>query len=289
MDHSFGNWVKRRRKALDLTQQELAGRIGCSLATIVKIESDERRPSRQIAGLLAQHLEIPPDQHDLFLKIARQEKAVDALETFASPVFNPAQQEPTPKAGHLPGNLPVSSTTLIGRKHETAMVGRQLLDPACRMLTLTGPGGVGKTRLAIEAGHQLESYFPDGVFFVSMAGVGLTESILPTIAESIGLTFSGPAGHLLQVTTFLRTKQILLVVDNMEHLIEGGALLGELLQQTQQVKMLTTSRQPLRLQWEWLFEVHGLPVPEEAGGNLESNSASLLFIQRARQTSRNFS
>ena len=286
---SFGAWVKHRRRFLDLTQQELAGRVGCSLATIVKIESDERRPSRQIAGLLAQHLEIPPDQRDLFMKVARQEKAVDGLETLTHPGFSPPPDEPARKSRIRPGSLPVPPTTLIGREHEIAMVGRQLLDPACRMLTLTGPGGVGKTRLAIEAGHQLQAHFPDGVFFVSMAGIGMTESILPTIAESIGLTFSGPAGHLLQVSTFLRTKQILLVVDNMEHLIEGENLLGELLQQTQRVKMLVTSREPLRLQWEWLFEVHGLPVPEDADGNLESNSASQLFIQRARQTSQIFS
>src|SRR6185503_2152466 len=80
MDDLFGIWVKRRRKALDLTQQQLAQRVGCSLATIVKIESDERRPSRQIAALLAEYLEIPVEQRDLFLKVARQAKGGDALQ-----------------------------------------------------------------------------------------------------------------------------------------------------------------------------------------------------------------
>src|SRR5688572_15129255 len=79
VDHSFGNWVRRRRKSLDLTQQELARRVGCSTSLIFKLESDERRPSRQVAELLAEHLQIPPDQRDLFLKVARQEKAVDHL------------------------------------------------------------------------------------------------------------------------------------------------------------------------------------------------------------------
>ena len=78
-DYSFGNWIKHRRKALDMTQQELAERVGCSDSLIFKIESDQRRPSRQIAELLAKYLEIPSDQRDLFLKVARQEKTIDAL------------------------------------------------------------------------------------------------------------------------------------------------------------------------------------------------------------------
>ncbi len=79
MDYSFGSWVKRRRKALDLTQQDLAEKVGCSLL-IFKIESDGRRPSRQMAELLAEHLDIPFDQRDLFMQVARQEKNVDRLE-----------------------------------------------------------------------------------------------------------------------------------------------------------------------------------------------------------------
>jgi predicted ATPase/transcriptional regulator with XRE-family HTH domain len=285
VDYSFGNWIKRRRKTLDLTQQELAQRVGCSISLIFKIESDERRPSRQIADLLATHLEIPSDQRALFLKVARQEKAVDGLEAL-SPLSAP---RPAPVPRPRPGNIPIPPTTLIGREHEIAMVGRQLLDPACRLLTLTGPGGVGKTRLAIEAGHRLEPHFTDGVYFISMAGVGMTESIVPAIADALGLAFSGPAEPIVQVSNYLRTKEILLVVDNMEHLLEGGSLLGEMLQQTRHVRMLITSREPLRLQWEWLFEVQGLPVPEDTDANIESNSAITLFIQRARQTSQNFS
>ena len=286
MDYSFGNWIKRRRKALDLTQQELARKVGCSSSLIFKIESDERRPSRQIAELLAQHLEIPVEERDLFLKVARQEKAVDGLEAIHTPL---SIHEPVSISVPRPGSIPASSTTLVGREHEIAMIGRQLLDPACRMLTLTGPGGVGKTRLAIQVARQFESHFVEGVFFISMAGIERTESIIPAIANVLGLAFSGPADPVVQVSTFLRTKEILLVVDNMEHLLEGGNLLGEILQQTRQVKMLVTSRESLRMQWEWLFEVQGLPVPGGGDGNLEENSAAALFIQRARQASQDFS
>ena len=84
LDYSFGTWVRRQRKALDLTQQELAQRVGCSVSAILKIEADERRPSRQIAELLAQHLEIPADQTAQFLRVARKEKGVDTLGEIAS-------------------------------------------------------------------------------------------------------------------------------------------------------------------------------------------------------------
>ncbi|MGD8402378.1 MAG: tetratricopeptide repeat protein [Anaerolineales bacterium] len=285
MDYSFGNWIKRRRKVLDLTQQELAQRVGCSLSLIFKIESDERRPSRQIADLLVEHLEIPADQRDLFLKVARQEKSTINLERV--PPLSTFEPVSAPKQN--PSNLPLSPTPLVGRENEIRVISMQLLDPACRMLTLTGPGGVGKTRLAIAAGRQLEPRFADGVYFVALAGIGITEAIVSSIANALGLAFSGPAEPLVQLSAFLSNKEILLVIDNMEHLPEGGNLLGELLQQTQNVKMIITSREQLHLQWEWLFEVQGLPIPEEVDANLENNSAVMLFNQRARQNSQDYS
>lgn len=285
MDYSFGTWVKRRRKALDLTQQELARQIGCSPSLIFKIESDERRPSRQMAELLAKQLDIPTEQQSIFLKTARQEKSIASLDSIPPP----SGIEPDLATRQNPGNLPVSPTPLVGREHELNVITKQLREPACRLLTLTGPGGIGKTRLSIEVGHQLESEFSDGIYFISLGSIGITETIIPTIADVLGMGFSGPADPIVQLANFLHTKEILLVIDNMEHLLEGGGLLGQILQQTQHVKMLVTSREQLRLQWEWLFEVQGLPLPEETDTDLENNSAIQLFIQRARQASQNFS
>ena len=286
MEYSFGTWIKRRRKALDLTQQQLAQEIGCSPSLIFKIESDERRPSRQMAELLAKKLDIPPEQRSNFLKTARQEKSIASLETI--PPLSGI--EPAPALKQNPGNLPVSPTPLVGREHELNVITKQLLEPACRLLTLTGPGGIGKTRLSVEVASQLEAYFTDGVYFISLAGIGMSDSMLSVIANVLGLGFSGPADPIVQLASFLRKKQILLVFDNMEHLLAGGSLLGEILQQTQHVKMIVTSREQLHLQWEWLFEVQGLPIPEEADSQaLENNSAIKLFIQRARQASQSFS
>lgn len=286
MDYSFGTWVKRRRKALDLTRQELAKQIGCSPSLIFKIESDERRPSRQMGELLAEKLDIPTEQHSLFLKTARQEKSPDSLD--AIPPLSQFETASPPKPSH--SHLPVSPTPLFGREHELNLIPKQLLEPSCRLLTLTGTGGIGKTRLAIEVGHFLKPHFADGVYFISLAGVGMPDSVLPAIADVLGFGFSGPADLMVQLTNFLHEKETLLIFDNMEHLLDGGDLLGKILLETHHVKMIVTSREPMRLQWEWLFEVQGLPLPEENDANaVETNSAIQLFVQRAQQTSQHFS
>lgn len=280
MDYSFGIWVRRRRKSLDLTQGELAQRVGCSPSLIFKIESDERRPSRQIAELLAQHLEIPPDQRDLFLKIARQEQAIDRLETFP-PLPGP---EPASVSNPSRSPLPVPPNPLIGREFEHAEIVRLIQDPQCRLLTLTGPGGIGKTRLALEAARHLAPGFADGASFVSLVGVGSPDYIVPSIAAALGFSFAGPAEPKTQLLNYLSEKEMLLALDNMEHLLDGVWLLSEILERAAGVKLLVTTRELLHLQAEWNFEVQGLPLPEgDRPEELEASSAAMLFLQRARQ------
>jgi len=285
MSYSFGDWIKKRRKTLDLTQKDLARLVGCSASLIYKIESDQRRPSRQIAELIAERLEVPDDQRELFLNIARQKKNITNLKNLTplTPLESVAESDPAYR------KLPSSPTPFIGRETEIKMISNQLLDPACRMVTLTGPGGYGKTRLAIQVGSKLEPQFPDGVIFVSLVGIERTESLLPAIADSLGLTFSGNAAPIVQVTNFLRSKNMLVVIDNMEHLIEASSVIGEILARTQHVKMIITSREHLNLQWEWLFEIQGLPIPKEAAENITHNSAVKLFLERARQARYDFS
>ncbi|HSL28548.1 MAG TPA: tetratricopeptide repeat protein [Anaerolineales bacterium] len=297
MEHSFGNWVKRRRKALDLTQQELARRVGCSASLIFKIESDERRPSRQVAGLLADHLQIPPEQRSLFFKVARQEKSIEHLDSialaaaqgFAADAILAPQSSPAPVSEPFESYLPGPLTALIGREHEVGMVLQQLQNPACRLLTLTGPGGVGKTRLALEVAHTLCDVFEHGVYFVSLAGTASAEFILPAIADALRFTFSHVGDPKTQLLHYLRGKRILLVLDNLEHLLNDVRLISELLQFCPELKILATSREQLNLRAEWAFAVQGLPLPGRLRlETLEANSAAALFLQRARQARLDF-
>lgn len=223
---SFGAWVARRRRTLDLTQAEVARCVGCSVPGLRKIESDERRPSRQMVERLAECVQIPPDQRLLFLQTARGERRVERL---GSPLTEPlAGVKPEPS--RPVSNLPIPPTPLLGREAELATLPRLLRAPQCRLLTLVGPGGIGKTRLALATASTQQALFPDGVYFVSLASLTSAQFIVPAIADSLGFTFSGPVEPKIQLLHYLRAKCLLLVLDNLEHLLEAGVLLAELLQ-----------------------------------------------------------
>jgi predicted ATPase/DNA-binding XRE family transcriptional regulator len=278
---SFGAWVSKRRQTLDLTRDQLAQCAGCSVSALRKIETDERRPSRQMAELLAQCLQIPPEEHPTFVKVARGVERVERLKTSGS---MPAAIWPSPTPLNPVSNLPTLPTPLIGRETELAALARLLRDPQCRLLTLIGPGGIGKTRLAIESASAQQKLFPDGAFFVSLASLASPQFIAPAVADALDLAFSGPLDPKMQLLTHLRQKRLLLLLDNFEHLLEGGELLAELLQGAPGVKLLVTSRERLNLQGEWLFDLQGLPAPppDQIDG-IEAYSAVGLFMQSARR------
>ncbi|MFL5805348.1 MAG: tetratricopeptide repeat protein [Roseiflexaceae bacterium] len=501
--HSFGYWVRRRRKALDLTQAELAGRVGCAEVTIRRIEADERRPSRQIADRLADQLQIPADERATFLKAARAELAADRLPTFTLPTAAPTADQ-SARVPHLPGgtvtflftdiegstrlweqqraampdalarhetilreaiaanggavfktvgdglcavfssapralaaalesqralhsaswgtigplrvrmalhtgtaevregeyqglalsrttrilsaghggqvllsastwelvrnhlppgaqlrdlgaqrlkdlsrperifqvvapglpadfpalqtldvrlnNLPAQPTALIGRAQDVATLCELLSRVDVRLVALTGPGGTGKTRLALvvaaallaaspplpsqwERGAGGEGYFPDGVWFVNLAPISDPELVVSAIAQTLSMPESGGRPLLDSVKSYLREKQIFLLLDNFEQVLDAAPLVAELLAATAGLKVLATSRAALHLRGEKEFAVAPLALPPMTDERraTSDNSDSLaraeiigqyaavqLFIDRAQATRSDF-
>jgi predicted ATPase len=254
------------------------------VSTLRKIEYGQRRPSAQIAELMANCLDVQLEERSTFVRVARGELSVERLHRESKPVS-------TTNVSPLKTNLPIFPTPLIGRAREVEQLSQLLSDPQCRLLTLVGPGGIGKTRLAIEAASSMHDFFADGVYFVPLASVSSIDAVVSTTANAIHFAFYGPRDPRVQLLNYLREKQMLLIVDNLEHLLVGepqqetvAGLLVEILQWTAHMKLLTTSRESLGLQEEWVFEVQGLRIPESIEMEESAQNTSVeLFLQRARR------
>jgi predicted ATPase/DNA-binding SARP family transcriptional activator len=186
-------------------------------------------------------------------------------------------------------HLPAPATSFIGREKELAEMAELLENPRCRLVTVIGPGGIGKTRLAVAAAAEQIGAFAHGVCFVSLAPLNSAELIVPTLADALGFAFTGPQDPKAQLLNYLRERQVLLVLDNLEHLQDGPPLIAEILQAAPHVTCLVTSRERLNLQAEWVVDVQGLPFPlSERVERLEGYSAIELFHARARQVQPSF-
>jgi predicted ATPase/DNA-binding XRE family transcriptional regulator len=275
-DLSFGLWLQKRRKALDLTRGELASRVGISISALRKIEADERRPSKQLAALLASGLEIPAGDREAFVKTARGESSIDRLRT-STPV--PSLGKPqAPQAPTSP--IPIPLTALVGREIELAALRQMLNDSQCRLITLVGPGGSGKTRLANEVALGQSN----SMAFVPLASIDSASLIVPSIADALGVTLYGGADAKVQLLNHLRDKEGLLVLDNLEHLLDGAGVVANILEAASQIKVLCTSREALNLHGEWLFEVGGLTFQKDDAEGVANYSADALFMQCSQRT-----
>ncbi|MFN8491656.1 MAG: tetratricopeptide repeat protein [Caldilineaceae bacterium] len=294
---SLGLWIRQRRKQLDLTQEMLAGRVGCSLSAIRKIEADERRPSREVAELLADCLQIDRKDRPIFLKVARSELRTERLASVALPAAPPVPApSPVPLQGEAAPSVsfPMPLTPLVGRAAEVMELSRLLGQSDCRLLTLVGPGGIGKTRLALAVAVAQQAAFAHGVTFVPLAALSSPDFVAPALANALGLTAAGATAPKTQLLNYLREKQLLLVLDNLEHLLEGVGLLSELLAAAPRLTVLATSRERLNLQGEWVFDLQGLLVPPAAAMERETHevlkqySAVTLFVENAQRADTSF-
>src|SRR5215203_5762653 len=189
-------------------------------------------------------------------------------------------------------NLPAQPTPLVGREREVAQVCERLRSPAVRLLTLTGPGGTGKTRLGLQAVAELIDEFEGGTFFVPLAPITDPALVAPTIARAPGLTETGDQTLEELLRDYLRDKQTLLLLDNFEQVLGAAPLVTELLSAAPNLKVLTTSRIVLRLYGEYEFAVPPLEVPDpkrpQPLEQVTQYDAVRLFIERARAAKADF-
>ncbi len=207
-------------------------------------------------------------------------------------------------AAPLPHNLPPQLTPMVGRQSELAEISRFFANPNEQLLTLVGPGGIGKTYLALQAASRcidseisFDLRFSDGVFFVPLAGIGAggaeggEPSLVSAMADAFKISFQGPVHPQAQLLSYLRDKDILLILDNFDHLIGAARQLGDILRLAPKVKLLVTSRVRLNLQDEWLLELKGLDCPSRADIPAQAAlaySAVALFVQQARRVQAGF-
>jgi predicted ATPase len=186
--------------------------------------------------------------------------------------------------------LPASSAPLVGREREIAELVELIEDPAHRLVTITGTGGIGKTSLVMAAARELVFAFKDGVTFVSLAALHSIEYLAPTILTALGVSLDDQVDAAAQLHAYLRNREMLLILDNWEQLLpdEGGVeLLAEMLRRTPGLTVLATSRERLAMQAEWQFDLQGLDYSQGPSSiDLVTSSAMQMFIQRARQTQR---
>lgn len=277
---SFGEWLKRRRKAAGLTQAQLALQISCSTSALKKIEAEERHPSAPIVERLADIFHIPPKEQTAFLRFARGDSGSVFAETLEDVPWRALPQSSR-------SNIPATTTSLIGREKEIADVHVYLGRADIRLVTLIGPPGIGKTRLGIESARTALSNFPDGVFFVALAPLNDPALLAVTLAQALGYVGTRNISTAEQLKEGIGNKEILIVLDNCEHLIEDVASLTIfLLSACPRLKILATSRESLRISGEWLYPVPAFDVPREhASIDMQTASnfpALTLFAERAR-------
>lgn len=247
--------------------------------------SGVRRIYQQCVTTLDRELGVEPSPATLsaYEQILRMEPAPLAIQPAATPL--PAAPAPLPPRPRL--SPPKSTTPFIGRERELAELAELLADPHVRLLSVTGPGGMGKTRLALQTARGHTTIFADGAAFVDLSPVSDVDLLSRTIAAGIGVKLSATGDDELELLAAIQDKEVLLVLDNFEHLLDGAPLLSSILDVAPAVKMVVTSRERLNLQQEWIYALSGLPIPE-AGTDWQENSAVQLFAQSARRANASF-
>src|SRR5688572_17221769 len=275
---SFGQWLRQRRRILDLTQQDLADQLGCARITLRRIESGALRPSKELAQILLEKFGVTDDVREEWLQFARgrsgyPERSGDSF------------------TGKRLTNLPVSLTSFVGREKERTDV-KELLSRN-RLVTLTGAGGCGKTRLAMQVATELVNLYIDGVWWVELAALSDPALVIQAVMNAVGLPEMPNRTPIDLVTDYFQSKQALLILDNCEHVVDTCAhLVTRLLQPCRRLTILATSREALNVDGEhaWIIPLLLVPPSDEDSviTNLQFYDSILLFIERAMNVQSDF-
>ena len=277
---SFGEELRRLRVHAGLTQEELAERAGITAQAIGALErGDRRRPYPHTVRSLSAALGLSQPEQDALIRLVR------AVETEPAP-------PPRPPAEPITA-LPVPPTPLFGRDQVRQEVSDLLSRPGLRLITMTGPGGVGKTRLAVEIAASSAAAFPDSVVLVSLASLTDYTLVVPAIAQAFGIREASGRSVRDALRMNLANKRLLLVLDNFEHVLEAAPEIAELLAACNELKLLVTSRSPLRLRGEQEFPVPPLAVPgvgaiTPSADVVTAFASVVLFVARAQAADPSF-
>nr|MBA2470447.1 XRE family transcriptional regulator [Chloroflexia bacterium] len=268
---AFGTLLRSHRQAAGLSQEDLAERAGLSLRGISDLERGARTvPRLETVRLLADSLALEEGDRAALLA-ARNVVPADSGEQ--------PPPDPWPK-------LPVPATPLIGRVCEVDAIVDLMRREDVRLVTLTGPGGVGKTRLALGVAQELADWFPEGVLFADLSPVRNEALVLPTIASVVGVQDTGTRPLAEALATALSRRNLLLVLDNLEQVVDAAPEIATLLAACPSVRILATSRVRLRLAAEHVFRVLPLRLPETVDGpslsELARTEAVAFFVDRAQ-------
>jgi predicted ATPase/transcriptional regulator with XRE-family HTH domain len=292
------------RTAIGVTQASLAKMLGVSRQAVSGWEAGQTYPKadhlKHFVALAMQHRAFPAEREAeeirALWRTAHQKVLLD--EHWLHDLL---QQPPPPDPPPMPAPLharplPVPPTPCIGRDTELAQIAHLLTDPACRVLTICGPGGIGKTRLALEVAARHSALCEQGAVFVELAPVSAVNQIAPTIGDALRLSFAGhddPVEHLLRA---LQPLHLLLVLDNLDHLPDSATIVNDIVQWTPHIMIVATSRERLNLRVEWVFDIDGLAYPDQqadigqtAVADPASYSAVRLFAEQARHIQPSFS
>jgi predicted ATPase/DNA-binding XRE family transcriptional regulator len=270
---AFGDLLRHLRRRSGMTQGELAARVGFSIAQISRLEQNQRLPDLAVIAesfVPALDLQGEPRLVQRLLELAaaargkRPPVAIRLTRTVQASIHEQMVEDAA--------TLPSAPTALVGRARSLRALCQRLMEMPGRLMTLVGPPGVGKTRLAVAAAAQLQDLFADGAHFIPLAALADPELVAATIIAGLGLAQNSPKPAALRLVEVLRRREMLLVLDNFEQVTPAAPMVAQLLEQCAGLRLLVTSREPLRLRAEQRFKL----------SLLEPAAAAELFLQRAQ-------